>query len=66
MNQKSLSAALQGVLEAESILQEGRAASILDHSNICTVFDVGETEDGSLFMAMAFIDGRPLSRLPPS
>ena len=44
-------------------LHEGRAASALDHSSICTIFDVGESEDGRLFMAMGLVDGPSLADL---
>jgi serine/threonine protein kinase/Tol biopolymer transport system component len=37
--------------------QEAQAASALDHPNICTVHEVGETEDGQLYLAMASYDG---------
>ncbi|HUF07737.1 MAG TPA: serine/threonine-protein kinase, partial [Rhodothermales bacterium] len=39
---------------------EARAASAIDHPNICTVFDVGETASGQRYIAMAFYDGRTL------
>jgi serine/threonine protein kinase/WD40 repeat protein len=38
-------------------LQEAQAASALDHPNICTIHEVGETEDGHLYLAMAAYDG---------
>jgi predicted ATPase/serine/threonine protein kinase len=45
------------------LLIEARAASVLDHSGICTVYDVGETDDGSVYIAMAYYAGRDLARL---
>jgi Tol biopolymer transport system component len=38
-------------------LQEAQAASALDHANICTIHEVGESEDGELYLAMACYDG---------
>jgi serine/threonine protein kinase/Tol biopolymer transport system component len=42
--------------------REARTASRLEHSNICTVFESDETEDGRLFIAMAFCEGESLKR----
>ncbi|HWM91938.1 MAG TPA: tetratricopeptide repeat protein [Thermoanaerobaculia bacterium] len=45
-------------------LNEARAASALDHPNVCTLFEIGETNDGEIFLAMAFCEGETLrSRL---
>ncbi|HSG41132.1 MAG TPA: serine/threonine-protein kinase, partial [Thermoanaerobaculia bacterium] len=43
-------------------LQEARAASVLDHPNICTIHEVGETEDGRLYISMPCYDGETLRR----
>jgi serine/threonine protein kinase/Tol biopolymer transport system component len=43
-------------------LTEARAASALDHANLCTILDVGESEDGLLFLAMPRYDGESLER----
>ena len=43
-------------------LREGKAAGILTHPNIVTVFDVGEIEDRP-YIAMELLDGVPLNEL---
>jgi predicted ATPase/pimeloyl-ACP methyl ester carboxylesterase len=40
--------------------REAQAAAALDHPNICAVFEVGETGDGRLFIAMPFYKGKTL------
>jgi serine/threonine-protein kinase len=47
----------------ERFSREARAASALDHPHICTVYDVGETEEGQLYIAMAYCPGRTLKQL---
>jgi len=44
----------------EQLLAEARAAAVLDHPNICTVYDVGESTDGELYLAMALYEGQTL------
>jgi serine/threonine protein kinase/tetratricopeptide (TPR) repeat protein len=41
-------------------IQEARAASALDHPNICNIHDIDETSDGQTFIAMACYDGETL------
>ncbi len=41
---------------------EARAASALDHPNIYTIYDIGETEDGDLYIAMAYYPGETLAQ----
>ncbi|MFL6293397.1 MAG: LpqB family beta-propeller domain-containing protein [Thermoanaerobaculia bacterium] len=43
-------------------LQEARAASALEHPNICTIHEVDETGDGQLYLAMPAYDGETLKR----
>jgi Tol biopolymer transport system component/predicted Ser/Thr protein kinase len=47
------------------LLREARAASALNHPNICQVFDVGGG-GAAAWIAMEYVEGRPLSdRIPP-
>lgn len=41
-------------------IHEAQAASTLDHSSICTIYEVEETEDGQTFIAMACYEGETL------
>ena len=44
----------------QRFLQEAQAASALDHSNICTIHEIGETGEGQLFIVMACYEGETL------
>jgi serine/threonine protein kinase len=42
--------------------QEAQSASALNHANICAIHDIGETNDGQMFIAMAHYEGETLGK----
>ncbi len=46
--------------EKKRFIHEAKAASALDHPNICNIYEIDETEDGQMFIAMACYDGESL------
>ena len=47
----------------ERFLRESRVAAALEHPNVVPIHAAGETEDGQLYLAMRYVDGRDLSAL---
>ena len=44
----------------QRFLQEAKAASALDHPNICNIHEINETADGQLYLVMAHYEGETL------
>jgi serine/threonine-protein kinase len=59
---KVLAAELVGDEKARTrFLREARAASAIDHPNICTVYEVNEVQD-ILFFVMQYVEGKTLKK----
>jgi serine/threonine protein kinase len=46
--------------EKKRFIHEAKAASALDHPNICSIYEINETDDEQLFIAMACYEGESL------
>ena len=45
----------------QRFIQEARAASAINHPNVCTIHEVGQSDDGRSFIAMEYIEGETLA-----
>ena len=43
--------------------REAANAASINHVNVCAIYDFGETEDGTIFLAMEYIEGEALTDL---
>jgi serine/threonine protein kinase len=60
---KFLPPLLTNDLEAKArFIQEAQAASALEHPNICTIYEIGKTDEGQIFIAMACYEGETLKQ----
>ncbi len=50
----------------EYFMREARASAALQHINIVTVYDIGAFQDGTIYLAMEFVDGKTLKQLVSS
>jgi serine/threonine protein kinase/tetratricopeptide (TPR) repeat protein len=46
----------------DRFLVEARAAAALDHPNVCVVYEIGEDDEGRVFIVMAYYEGETLQQ----
>src|SRR5690606_29160054 len=51
----------RGTAAQRRLRTEAQAASALDHPNIAPIYEIGEADDGRLFIAMAYCEGESLA-----
>ena len=44
----------------QRFIREAKAASALDHQNVCTIYEIGEIDYGQTFISMAYYEGETL------
>ena len=49
--------------ERDRLVHEAKVVAAIDHPNVCTIYEVGEADDGRLFLAMPYYEGRTLKSL---
>jgi serine/threonine protein kinase/tetratricopeptide (TPR) repeat protein len=54
---KFLGVGREGEVPRQRLLQEARAASSLDHPNVCTIYEADQDGEGNLFIAMRLCEG---------
>jgi len=48
--------------EKARFVREAKAASALDHPNICTIHEIDETADGQIFICMTYYEGETIKK----
>jgi len=48
--------------EKQRFIHEAKAASALQHNNICVIHEIDETEDGQIFICMDYYEGETLDK----
>ncbi len=46
----------------QRFIREAKAASTLQHNNICVVYDIDEADDGQMFISMEYLQGETLKK----
>jgi serine/threonine protein kinase/Tfp pilus assembly protein PilF len=48
--------------QKQRFIHEAKAASALQHNNICTIHEIDETDDGQMFICMDYYEGETLKK----